>query len=304
MNCFRKKRSDSWDPNSPRVSSLEIEMDYDHLEKKKQEKRPVFAKRIYALHGLRVWHLVVFCIMLLAMIAQVVVISEKNKKIESLKKSKNQTNENETQNLQRDIKRHLKNKILLEERLKVCYDDLKKFQDENRGTVDRFIDFRDLRNIKREFYDKLTESNQREMINQGVHFQAELHIEREHPEEGVPGFEHMESMLEFLYHLGRFDVNKVPIPRWMRIDARDLHVVVRMESIVSSFVDTMLKFAKNITLLANSMKRIYDTQKDAEMFGFRHDPDPSEHSQLQTFIADHENTWGLAGMFCDMNASI
>ena len=55
MQWFRKKRTNSWDENSPRVSSLEIAMDFDKLEKKKQEKRPIFQKRIYALHGLRVW---------------------------------------------------------------------------------------------------------------------------------------------------------------------------------------------------------------------------------------------------------
>ena len=55
MFCLRRKRSDSWDPNSPRVSSLEIDMDYDRLDKLKQKKRAPLMKRIYALQGIRVW---------------------------------------------------------------------------------------------------------------------------------------------------------------------------------------------------------------------------------------------------------
>jgi len=42
MRWFHRKRTDSWDENSPRISSLEIAMDYDKLEKKKTRKATNF----------------------------------------------------------------------------------------------------------------------------------------------------------------------------------------------------------------------------------------------------------------------
>ena len=55
MVCGGRKRTDSWDPESPRVSSLELDMEWDQLEERKQSKRSICSKRIYFLHGMRVW---------------------------------------------------------------------------------------------------------------------------------------------------------------------------------------------------------------------------------------------------------